>query len=100
MHIHNVYFWLGEDVEDEAERTFEEGLKSLTHDPAVNSGYFGKPAGTERDVVDNTYSYGLFLVFDDRASHDRYQAGTVHQQFVEGHSTKWKKVLVYDVRTG
>ncbi len=97
MHIHNVYFWLQEDVEGEARQTFEEGLKSLTHDPAVNSGYFGVPAGTDRDVVDNTYSYGLFLVFDDIAAHDRYQVGAVHQQFVQEHSTKWKKVLVYDV---
>jgi hypothetical protein len=48
MHIHNVYFWLMNDLNDEAFNAFEQGLEALTRDPVVKSDYFGKPANTPR----------------------------------------------------
>jgi hypothetical protein len=99
MHIHNVYFWLKDDLGNQERINFEGGLKTLTNDPAVKSGLYGKPADTQRDVVENTYSYGLTLLFDDLAAQDRYQAGAVHLQFVEDHASKWEKVMVYDIDT-
>jgi hypothetical protein len=96
MHIHNVYFWLKNGQDNEA---FEQGLDSLTHDPGVKSGYFGKPANTNRDVVENSYSYGLVLVFDNLAAHDQYQAGAIHLKFVDKHLSKWERVIVHDIET-
>jgi hypothetical protein len=66
MHVHNVYFWLKDGLESQALAAFAKGLNALTHDPAVKSGYYGKPAGTHRDVVENSYTYGLVLAFDDQ----------------------------------
>jgi hypothetical protein len=99
MHVHNVYFWLKNDINQQSSLSFEAGLNSLTKDPAVTSGYFGTPADTDRDVVDSSYSYGLVLVFKNKAAHDQYQEGAVHAKFLEAHASKWEKVLVYDVRT-
>jgi hypothetical protein len=99
MHIHNVYFWLKDNLDDQALAGFEQGLNALTNDRAAKSGYFGKPAVIDRDVVDRSYSYGLVLVFDDLAAHDAYQTGAVHLRFLADHSLKWKKVIVYDVQT-
>ena len=99
MHIHNVYFWLKNDLEQVAVSGFEQGLAALTRDPAVKTGYFGRPANTHRDVVDNSYSYSLVLLFDNLAAHDRYQTGAVHLEFVHNHSPKWARVVVYDVET-
>ena len=99
MHVHNVYFWLKNDTNQQASLSFEGWLNALTNDPAVSSGYFGTPADTDRDVVDNSYSYGLVLVFKNKAAHDQYQEGAVHAKFLEEHASKWGKVLVYDVRT-
>ena len=67
MHIHNVYFWLKQDLDRAAVDAFEQGLAELAGDPEIKSGYFGRPAGTERDVVENSYDYGLVFLFEDRA---------------------------------
>ena len=97
MHIHNVYFWLKPGLDDAALTSFEQGLDALTRDPAARGGHYGKPAVTARDVVDNSYTYGLVVVFDDLAAHDRYQAGGIHLEFVDAHSPKWERVVVYDI---
>jgi endonuclease IV len=97
MHVHNVYFWLKQDLDSQAIATFEQGLEALAKDPAIKSGYYGNPANTEREVVENSYTYGLVFVFDDLAAHDRYQAGKVHLKFVEDHLSKWERVVVYDI---
>ena len=99
MHIHNVFFWLRKDTNQNGMLTFEAGLKSLTNDPSVAQGYFGTPAATEREVVDDSYSYGLMLVFPNKSAHDEYQEGAVHKKFLDEHGSKWEKVQVYDVRT-
>jgi len=99
MHIHNVYFWLERDLEKEMRSSFEQGLNSLCLDSAVKSGFFGKPAKTDRDVVDNSYTYALVLIFDDLIAHDKYQSGLVHDQFIAKHSSKWNRAMVYDIET-
>lgn len=100
MHIHNVYFWLKDDQDAASRAEFEEGLVWLANDTAVESGYFGKPADTpQRDVVENSYSYGLVLVFADMAAHDRYQEGAAHLLFLEKNMQKWSKLVVYDIES-
>ncbi len=99
MHIHNVYFWLKEGASDKSLFQFEEGLLALINDPHVVSGYYGKPAATERDVVENSYSYGLVLAFQDKAGHDDYQTGAVHERFLDENMAKWERVLVFDIES-
>jgi hypothetical protein len=97
MHNHNVYFWLKEGLSNSALLEFEQGLDSLTMTPLVINGYYGKPANTNRAVVDNTYTYGLVLTFKDTADHNLYQADPIHLSFVEKNSAKWTRVQVFDV---
>lgn len=99
MHSHQAFFWLKEELSNSALLEFENGLETLTKIPLVLSGYYGKPAGTSRTVVDNTYSYGLTLIFKDIADHNLYQADLIHQVFVDQNATKWIRVLVYDIET-
>ena len=75
------------------------GSNSLTKDPAAKGGHYGAPADTHRGVVERSYSYGLIVIFEDLASHDAYQAGEVHQRFLDEHRSKWTKAVVYDVQT-
>jgi len=100
MFIHMVYFWFEDDLDNQALAAVEEGLQALIEDPAVHKGFYGKPADTHRSVVDDTYTYGLSLVFDDQAAHDAYQVGEVHQRFLAEHAAKWCRVVVYDIQTG
>jgi hypothetical protein len=99
MHRHNVYFWLKEELSSSDLLEFEKGLETLTMIPSVINGDYGKPANTNRAVVDNTYSYGLTLVFKDTTDHNLYQAGPIHLAFVDKNETKWTRALVFDVET-
>lgn len=96
MHVHNVYFWL---KADEPNESFEAGLSALAQDPNVRASYFGRPADTARDVVENTYTYGLVLVFDNVSDHDAYQAGQAHIEFLDAHLESWDRVIVHDIDT-
>jgi hypothetical protein len=97
MHSHNVFFWLKEGLSDSDLLVFEKGLDTLMATRLVISGSYGKPANTNRTVVDNTYTYGLSLLFKDTADHNLYQADPIHLAFVDKHSAKWTRVQVYDV---
>ena len=99
MFIHNVYFWLKPGLDDEAVDSFAQGLDTLARDPAAKGGYYGVPAATDRGVVENSYTYGLVVLFDNLAAHDRYQEGPVHLEFLAAHSDQWERVVVYDIQT-
>jgi len=99
MHSHNVYLWLKDDLSNSEVMEFEKGLETLTTTPLVISGYYGKPANTSRAVVDNTYSYGLTLLFKNTIDHNLYQADPVHLAFVDKNASKWIRVLVYDIES-
>ncbi len=95
MFVHCVYFWLKPGISAADEALFVERAKALTTLPSVKHGWFGKPAATDRPVIDRSYSYGLTVVFDDEAGHDAYQVHPVHDAFRELHHL-WTAVKIYD----
>jgi hypothetical protein len=99
MFIHTVFFWFKEGVEDKDVGVMEEGLGALLNIATVQGGYWGTPANTPRDVVDNSYAYALTVLFHDKNSHDAYQLDDVHVKFVEQCSALWLRVKVYDYLT-
>ena len=99
MHIHSVYFWLWKSSGAEDRRTFEKGLDLLTSDPNVLQRHIGRPASTNRSVIDTSYDYGIILQFETLQSHNAYQEGTAHQEFLGTCSRLWSRVQVYDLET-
>ena len=95
MFVHSVYFWLKPGLTAAEEQQFVRGAESLTKIGTVRHGWLGKPAATDRPVIDRTYSYGLVVVFDDAAGHDAYQADPVHDAFRDLHGL-WTQVRIYD----
>ena len=94
--VHAVYFWLRSDL-SEAERTqFAEGVKSLTTIETVKYGFVGKPAGTDRPIIDSSYDQALVVIFEDQAAHDAYQDHPVHDAFRDNCASFWTKVQIYD----
>ncbi|MBI4979400.1 MAG: Dabb family protein [Spirochaetes bacterium] len=96
MFVHTVFFWLKKDITAENRALFERELKTLTAIPSAKSGFCGKPAATDRPVVDRSYDYGLTVMFDGLAGHDAYQIDPLHKKFLNDCSGFWTKVLVYD----
>lgn len=94
---HSVFFWLAnpDSAEDRAE--FEAAVKQFIDSSAyVKTKYLGTPAGTPREVVDNSWTYNLIVTFDSKEDHDLYQAEQVHDDFRNGSAHLWTKVLIYD----
>jgi hypothetical protein len=73
-----------------------EGLRKLAATPTIKDFHIGIPAGTERDVVDNSYALSWLALFNSKEDHDAYQSHPVHLKFVEDCSYLWQKVVVFD----
>ena len=95
MFVHCVYFWLKPGLSPAEIKQFVEGATSLTKIKTVRNGFLGKPASTDRPIIDRTYSYGMVVAFDDMAGHDAYQVDPIHDKF-RALAHLWGKVQIYD----
>ncbi len=95
--VHSVYFWLN-DPESQSDR--EQFLKNLNtfleNSQYLTSYHVAPPAGTDREVVDNSYDYNLVVTFDTKELQDKYQTEPAHLKFVETSSHLWDRVQIYD----
>ncbi len=97
MFIHTVYFWQKPGTAPAACDQLQADCYSLLGKiPGVAHLFAGPPAGTPRDVVDNSYSIGLTVIFNDPAGHDVYQPHPLHQQFIARNKEHWSRVQIYD----
>ena len=79
MLVHSLYFWLHAYLPARQLDTFPEALASLMARGTVQVAHTGKPAPTDRPIIDSTYSQALILVFSGQADHDSYQDHDVHE---------------------
>ena len=96
LFVHSVYFWLKEDVTAEQYNQFVDVLRGLEQIKSVQAMEVGHPAGTPRDVVDNSYDVALLVYFNDRAGHDLYQADTIHTGAVAVFEDWIEDIVIYD----
>ena len=94
--IHHVYFWLKDPENPAVREKFENGLKEMGTIESISLLHIGKPADTDREVIDNTYHYSFLVGFEDRKGHDVYQEHPIHNKFRNEYNDMWTKVLVYD----
>jgi hypothetical protein len=95
MLVHSVYFWLKPDLTAQQLRQFEADLRALAGVESLRFFSVGKPADTDRPIIDRTYSFALTTAFDDMAGHDVYQVHPLHKQFLRNVDA-WQKVVIYD----
>jgi hypothetical protein len=94
--VHTVLFWLVDETMPTRGKFVTEVLKYLKEIEVIKTRHLGRPAGTDREVVDNSYSYCMIVTFDSKEDHDIYQEHPAHQQFIENASSLWTRVQVYD----
>ncbi len=96
--IHTVFFWLREGTSEAEKQQLVEDCRTLLGSiETVRFLETGFPAGTPRDVVDNSYGVGLVVHFDDKQGHDFYQDAPVHKDFIARNQAIWERVQVYDL---
>ena len=96
LFIHHVYFWLKNPGSKEDLDKLVAGLRTLSKVSTIQQHYIGKPADTNRDVIDRSYSVSWLLFFKNKEDQDKYQVDPVHLKFVEQCSALWSRVTVYD----
>ena len=97
--VHVVNFYLKPDLPAADVKKFEETLSSLGKIETLLMFNIGKPAKTDRPVIDKSYSYCMLTVFKDEAGHDIYQEHPLHLQFIEICNSFWEKVVIFDSET-
>jgi hypothetical protein len=96
LFIHHVYFWLKNPGNAADRDKLVEGLKKLSTVKTIRNFHIGKPAATNRGVIDNSYAVSWCTFFDNDADQASYQTDPIHLKFVEECSPLWEKVIVYD----
>lgn len=94
--IHHVYFWLKNAGHAADRDKLVEGLQKLSKVKTIRQFHIGKPAGTDREVIDSSYAVSWFVLFDNGADQASYQTDPLHLKFVEDYAHLWQKVIVYD----
>jgi len=98
--IHNVFFWLKNPDQSDEAKALEAGIRTLQQVHTVQDFHLGKPAPTDRPVIDNTYAYHLMLMFNNLEDQNTYQNDPIHLKFVDDCQHLWEKVQVYDSDAG
>ena len=95
--VHVVYFWLNNPDNVDERKEFETALNTFIESSQyAKTKFIGIPAMTNREVVDNSYTYSLILSFNSKEEQNKYQSESVHLKFVEDAKHLWRKVQVYD----
>ena len=97
--VHTVFFWLKEIDNKEHQNSLYVGLKELAKIDLIKTAYVGRPADTNRGVIDSTYSFSVTFVFDNSVDQDAYQVHPDHYVFINNCSFLWEKVVVYDAES-
>lgn len=98
---HIVFFWMNNPKDKALVKKFKRGTESFFKKvDVIQSYHIGEPAGTPRDVVDNSYSVCAVVTFNSKEDQDIYQAHQAHLDYIEEWKEIWKKVQVYDSWNG
>ncbi len=95
--LHTVYFWLKDGITNEEEEDFLQFFEELQKIPGILTFHVGKPASTtNRDVVDNSFQYSIFVLFNSIDEITVYEKHPDHLAAAEKYSKYWTKVAVRD----
>ena len=95
--VHTAYFWFEESVTEAQKEAFKASSEELKSIPEVIALYTGKPADTDRPIVERSYDYAVVVLLKDLAAHDAYQQHPIHQKLLADYSPLWQKVMVTDI---
>ncbi len=96
LFVHHVYFWLKNPGSKEDHKKLLDGLQALSKVSTIHMCHIGKPADTNREVIDRSYAVSWLCLFKNKEDQDKYQVDPIHLKFVDQCSPLWTRVTVYD----
>lgn len=95
--VHAVFFRLSDASESACDALIAAATEHLDgHDGCLSFGVGRRAECYTRDVNDDSFHVALNVVFESQAAHDRYQEHPRHVAFIEGQSSNWAEVRVFD----
>ena len=95
--LHVVLFWLKPEMPAaEREAIPVEMAAKAALVPGLDAVWTGRPAGTPRDVVDNSFDLMLVMRFRDAAAAKAWDDDPIHLQLVARFKPWFARVVVYD----
>ena len=95
--MHTVVFWLKPDIPGTIPAEMAEFYNErITGVVGVESVFVGRPAGSEREVVDSSYQLLSSVLFKDAAAQAAWQVDPVHDAFRDRFGPHFERVVVYD----
>jgi hypothetical protein len=97
MVSHDVFFSLKEGTAENKKTLVEACHKYLKGHPGevfYSAGVLAEDL--KRSVNDLNFDVALHIVFNDKASQDKYQDAPRHLEFIEKNKSLWKSVRVFD----
>ena len=94
--VHHVFFWLKDPKNTDARAEFEKGLQALVKVPQMQTYHIGIPVPSDREVVDDSFTYSYIAYFKNKEDQEIYQSHPIHLKFVADCQHLWEKVVVYD----
>ena len=94
---HVVICWYEESVDSQTVENAMQAIADFKQIPGILSVKVGRPVPSDRDIVDDTFSLGVYILAKDQASLDAYLIHPIHKAFVENFvKGKAQRVTVYD----
>lgn len=97
VYSHYLLFWLKKDLSESEVKEFQnffEGLKKLPYQKNLR---YGKPANsTPRAVLDNSFTYNVYMEFDSLEDLEAYGQLPEHLALVKKYKPFFDKMMVHD----
>jgi hypothetical protein len=94
--IHHVFFYLKTPSSNEDLQALVAGLEKLSAASSIKMFHIGRPAATDRPVIQRSYSVSWMLIFESEEGEAEYQKDPIHLNFVKTCEHLWEKVVIYD----
>lgn len=95
--LHVVLFWLKPDMPAGERAAMQTELANQAQKvPGLLDCHMGGPAGTQRDVVDNSYDLMLVMRFADADAAKGWDTDPLHLALVKRFAPHFAEVVVYD----
>ncbi|TDB65158.1 Dabb family protein [Arundinibacter roseus] len=96
LFVHHVFFYLKNPDSAQDEAKLLEGLEKLSKVSTIQMVHIGRPASTNRSVIEKGYAVSWLCFFKNLIEEEMYQTDPIHLKFVEDYAHLWEKVVVYD----
>ena len=94
--VHHVFFYLKNPSDGEDLHALLDGLDKLSKASSIKMFHIGKPAATQRGVIERTYAVSWLTLFESAEGEASYQVDPIHLNFVKTCQHLWEKVVIYD----